>query len=210
MTLADDGQTRSGSPPRFQHGKLPPHPETERARSGAQSARSDSPPPRKRARSPSYERDRKRDCDRWASTATNRSPARRERSTSPARRDYGHRPSPEASDSRRSLPVRPSPLPSRPGSQQRPSSLERPEIKVSWAVDAMPTRNRNGCIVMVEYDHLLVQHLQAGHRVDSFDVRKLRHRPTLSPRERWLRVQNHLLTYGEQSCGCDLFRVARD
>jgi hypothetical protein len=74
----------------------------------------------------------------------------------------------------------------------------------------MPTRNRNGCIVMVEYDHLLVQHLQAGHRVDSFDVRKLRHRPTLSPRERWLRVQNHLLTYGEWPCGCDLIRVAKD
>jgi hypothetical protein len=63
---------------------------------------------------------------------------------------------------------------------------------------------------MVEYDHLLVQHLQAGHRVDSFDVRKLRHRPTLSPRERWLRVQNHLLTYGEWPCGCDLIRVAKD
>ncbi|KWU41139.1 hypothetical protein RHOSPDRAFT_37322 [Rhodotorula sp. JG-1b] len=59
----------------------------------------------------------------------------------------------------------------------------------------MPTRNKHGCIVMVKYDHLLLQHLRAGHKVDSFDTRKLRRRPTLSPRERWLRVQNYLLTY---------------
>lgn len=59
----------------------------------------------------------------------------------------------------------------------------------------MPTRNKNGCIVMVEYDHLLLEHLRAGHTVDSFDTRKLRRRPAESPRERWLRVQNHLLTY---------------
>lgn len=68
---------------------------------------------------------------------------------------------------------------------------------MSWARDAMPTRNKNGCIVMVQYDHLLLEHLRAGYKVDSFDTRQLRHRPTVSPRERWLRVQVHLLTYGE-------------
>ena len=74
----------------------------------------------------------------------------------------------------------------------------------------MPTRNKNGCIVMVEYDHLLLEHLRAGHTVDSFDTRKLRRRPAESPRERWLRVQNHLLTYGEEPRARHLIRVARD
>ena len=200
MAPGDDRRTRSGSPHRYQQGKLPPRPEPERARPySGQHPRSDSPPPRKRARSPSYGCGRRCNCDRWASTATSHlhEPPRRDWSVSPARTDYRRRPSPKASDSRHTLPARPTPLPSRPGSGKSPSSTEQPEIRVSGAVDAMPTRNKHGCIVMVEYDHLLLQHLGAGHKVDSFDTRKLRRRPTLSPRERWLRVQNYLLTYGE-------------
>lgn len=142
MTPEEDRRTSSGSALRYQHDRRGPRPETERARYSAQSGRSDSPPPRKRTRSPSYEGHPQCDRDRWAPATTNcpHEPlARRERSASLSRRD---RLSTKVSDSRLSLPTRPIPLPSRPVSGKSPSSTKSPEIKVSSNPDADPEQKR--------------------------------------------------------------------